>query len=899
MVCGKSDNKAIYGVSNNCSLSGNYLTPIAGPTVSGAVDIRIPQGAAYGHLVKSNGEMFGWGDNQFGTAGVSSGSSSVCPMQLVNDPPSYTSHCPAKPSSDNYPQPCCVAVMEDERTVIGTNGDTVILTGFSQTYSNLNMAIFGTVILDASRTFNDCDVVMGKDAKIIVNSGKTLNIHTNSHFYACGDMWDGIVVNNNGRVYVQSGSIIEDAETAVDINYGALYTLNNATFNRNYTHVRKTMPPSGSPSLTADYRIVKCKFFCHTTPAGTTPANLLPPRSTQRTNVAIHAVDVPKILVGNTLANANTFDNTDFGIFTDGVSRVEVRFNTFRDIVYLGIGCLEGPGAGTETVAISRNTLQRMPTGIYCYDNPKATVKIDTNTITFAGMVSPPQVMTGIRVEEIVPGNSTYPNKLRIMGNDIEHAPSGIHLMNLFGNVWTSTTYIGENSITHTKIPNDAQAGILMQNMSGAVIKGNDVSNPDSTVNWWEAGIRCDGTTNMFFCNNTHHIGKGFFFDNDNRPFTMLVQDTMSHNETGIFLNYAVIGAQGSTAGDPNDNVWTTSTPWGPGNPHIMCYGSGSIGSLSPFHVQSGGTQYYPNHRAAGSAGTPVPTPTTAANSWKNGCFFSPPSYKTDEGNSATAEALFMVTESHAAEPETERERSIRWSGQFGLYRQLLTDEEFRYSNEGLHAYFLEKDGGNMGHLYRAMSEFNAFQGGSAEGLNPENINLTSSLTSAILPEKRLAEVLYILYANVSDPTAMDDATVARLQEIALLCPLDEGFGVYMARAALQRLDSLPQHYHSECEAIPAPEQHKQDLEQDVEHMFQAYPNPSNGIVQIDYVLGQGESGTLNVFTIVGQRLLQRQLDPSRTHLSLDLGNMYPGTYLLSVVVNGEQRLIQKINLIR
>jgi alpha-tubulin suppressor-like RCC1 family protein len=895
-VCGSNDRSQLGLMS---PFSAPWPTnPIAGPTISGAVDIITPSSAQHGWAITSTGQVYTWGDNNHGAAGViTSPPNEVYPPTLVNGSGS-DNQCSAMPTVDNHPQPCCVAVYEDERTVIGTNGGTVTLTG-TQTFTGLNMAIFGTVILNGNRTFNNCDVVMGKDAKIIVNGTRTLNIHTNSHFYACGDMWDGIIVNNNGRVYVQSGSIIEDAEIAVDVKYGALYSLNNATFNRNYIHVKKTMPPSGTPQLILDYYIVKCKFFCHTTPAGTTPDVLLPPRAGQRTNVAIHAVGVPKILVGSTLANANTFDNTDFGIFTDGVSRVEARFNTLRDITYVGISCLDGPGTGTETVAISRNTLQRMPTGIYCYDNPKATVKIDTNTITFAGMMAPPQVMTGIRYEEIVPGNSTFPNKLRIMGNNIQHAPCGIHLMNLYGTfVGSSTTYVGENTITHTKIPNDAQSGILMQNVSGVNVKANNVSHPTNAVNWWETGIRCSGTTNWFFCNNTHHVGNGLFFDNDNRPSTMLVQDTMDHNGTGIFLNWAIIGAQGNTAGDPNDNIWTTATAWSSSNPHILSYGAGADGFQSPFHVQSPGPQYFPTHRAV-AGGIQVPTPTTTAKFWTAGCLFNPPNYKVEEENPALAEALQMVSEAEDAQPQTERERSIRWNGQFGLYRQLLENEEFRHSEESLIAYFLEKDGSNMGRLYRAMGEFQALRSGIMDGTTSDNLTMVGTIVSDHLPEQRLAEVLGMLHADMADPGTMDDATEARLRDIAIMCPLDEGFAVYIARAALQSLDSLPQHYFSECEAVPAPEKHKTELEQNTQPMFWTYPNPSNGMLQVDYVLGHGESGTLNVFSIVGQRLLQRQLDPSQTHLSLDLGNIDHGTYLLRVDVNGEQRLIQKINIIR
>lgn len=40
------------------------------------------------------------------------------------------------------------------------------------------------------------DAAFRPHAKIIVKQYRTLNIYTKSHFYACGDMWDGIEAEN-------------------------------------------------------------------------------------------------------------------------------------------------------------------------------------------------------------------------------------------------------------------------------------------------------------------------------------------------------------------------------------------------------------------------------------------------------------------------------------------------------------------------------------------------------------------------------------------------------------------------------------------------------------------------------------------------------------------------------
>ena len=87
--------------------------------------------------------------------------------------------------------------------------------------------------------------------------------------------------------------------------------------------------------------------------------------------------------------------------------------------------------------------------------------------------------------------------------------------------------------------------------------------------------------------------------------------------------------------------------------------------------------------------------------------------------------------------------------------------------------------------------------------------------------------------------------------------------------------------------------------EEYTETAFRAYPNPSNGLMQLDYVLNEGEKGTLSVFSVVGQLLLQKQLDQSQSRLTNDMNSFGSGTYLLRVDVNGVPQLLQKISIVK
>lgn len=789
-----------------------------------------------------------------------------------------------------YDRGCCVPLTGDVYLI-----DTTLSSG-GTVNMNYDFSVVGSVEFTGGGTFifNAADVVISKEASITVTGNTTLEIVNASHLHACDTMWHRIFIENGSQVEVSDSSIIEDADYALYIEDGAAYTIDEAIFNRNYRHMQ-IVAPSGSPSLAVG-TITDSRFLCQTTASISNPTPvhelLLPPRDSDTTNIAIFATGARAIKVGAT-GSGNQFDNAGFGVSAYDLDEVEIRDNTMTDMRYTGISVWES-GSGGADVDIVGNSVSRSRYGIHCYDNPGSEMRIDSNTVTFAGMTSPPQVMTGIGVIEITPGNSSNPNLLRIMDNEVLHAPCGIHIANLFGMTLSSAVYVGENTITHTKVPNDAQAGILMQNVSGAVIKGNNVSNPTSSVNWWETGIRCDGTTNMFFCDTLHHIGNGLFFDNDNRPTTLLVQNVMEANHRGILLNNAIIGAQGSLSAEPNDNKWIGGS-WD--DPNIECRGNDANGTLSPFVVHGSVPPYYPVFRTGEDGGTPVQAPSTTKKNWTLGCYFSPPSYKFEEENPAVAEALAMIAEDGEA-MSTDRARSMEWNGQFGLYRKLLADEELRHSDEGLSSYFVEKDTGNMGVLYRAMSAFNQLRNGGMDIAASESLAMTASISSDLLPEQRLAEVLGILRLSAAELVQLDSMSRLRLREIAVMCPIDEGFGVYIARAALRKIDRFPMHYMSECERTPAPAQVKPHGSFDG-RIAKFYPNPNNGVMMLEHDLQSEERGTLSIYSLLGQRLLGRQLDASQNVIELDLGILSPGTYLCIVDIEGQQRIVEKVSILK
>ncbi|MCC6370947.1 MAG: hypothetical protein IT236_08085, partial [Bacteroidia bacterium] len=94
---------------------------------------------------------------------------------------------------------------------------------------NNNVTINGPV------TINNADLIISSGQMITISSSGFLTI-TNSHLYACNDMWQGIEIQNGGRLTI-SNCLIEDAIEAIDVtnntNQAMFLIVSNTTFNKN------------------------------------------------------------------------------------------------------------------------------------------------------------------------------------------------------------------------------------------------------------------------------------------------------------------------------------------------------------------------------------------------------------------------------------------------------------------------------------------------------------------------------------------------------------------------------------------------------------------------------------------------------------------------------------------
>jgi hypothetical protein len=71
---------------------------------------------------------------------------------------------------------------------------------------------------------------------------------------------------------------------------------------------------------------------------------------------------------------------------------------------------------------------------------------------------------------------------------------------------------------------------------------------------------------------------------------------------------------------------------------------------------------------------------------------------------------------------------------------------------------------------------------------------------------------------------------------------------------------------------------------------FKIYPNPSNGIINIEYRLSEKKSGSLKIFDLTGRKVSERLLERTEDKIIVNETNLQAGLYFYSVVINDQVR---------
>ncbi|MBL7888094.1 MAG: T9SS type A sorting domain-containing protein [Bacteroidia bacterium] len=397
----------------------------------------------------------------------------------------------------------------------GTDASTAF--GGLTTITNANIRINGVLFVNQNLSFSGCNVIMGTDAKIIVQNTFGLSIINKSHLYSCCKMWDGIIVENGGSVRIESSSVIEDAKKAVLVQQGASGVVDVAIFNKNHTGIEFS-----TNTTTPNFSITRTLFTCRDIPLSTTPSsnpslnsiwtniNTYTPTICKHNNTTtiseksvygIYATDVAGLNIGiDYLANyQNAFDQLKCGINLIRTNAV-VYNNVFQNLLsttcflctnIYGIGIrTAGTATGNYTVTIGGSGTIYQPNSFSnCYRamelNDYKTYTVKNNAITNSS------TSTGINYGNvgllIKPANG---NTITVSENTVTNCNNAVWInRSTTGNINSQEIIIENNTIT--------------SNASGFCTNGvnfSDVSNTGSTTPVDKIKIQYNTITQAYNC---------------------------------------------------------------------------------------------------------------------------------------------------------------------------------------------------------------------------------------------------------------------------------------------------------------------------------------------------------------------------------------------------------------
>lgn len=590
----------------------------------------------------------------------------------------------------------------------------------------------------------------------------------------------------------------------------------------------------------------------------------------------------------------NIFVNCPTAVYTDTAMAVVIRGNNMR-YNYAFLGNLQGTAISINrnvgfidmTVDISNDSIINYGVGIQCYENNFCNTSIKDNAIvrTLGGTTNNG---TGITMF-CTPGSNGQPSNIGtnlVQTNMIVGMRYGVmaNTMNgvVINNNWVYVRPIGSNQLSAT--------GIYVVNCTGYSVTSNLVNRQNPTgpavTNLNHGDIYVGNSPNgKVTCNITSKMGYSIQFAGSSTASATLYRNTMSDNVYGVWLsNGAIIGQQGSATSAP-DNKWQTAMTW-------RCFTSGGTNGVnSKFFYRPAGGVYNPQPSgAAAGPNAPIPTQTTNSNPPVVLCAYilPPGSHHGLLAQIAQGQVVFPSNQQIATRLSKE-----------GLYRQLKFDSSLIAGDSVLVNFKDSADQANIGKLTAAMEVYS----GRAYS-TPTAISSAYSTVTGIVPADNIEQhdktIATILLNHAANGGTLTVAELDTLRAIAQLCPFTDGNAVYVARGLLAPYD--PTIYENPCEFDGGSSNRMMnpDVEEDTTTAsFNLYPNPSGGHATLEYQLGKGETGTLEIYSATGNLITSIQLSGGQQAQTISLPELDAGMYLYRVMVNGEMKLADRLVIIK
>jgi hypothetical protein len=584
-------------------------------------------------------------------------------------------------------------------------------------------------------------------------------------------------------------------------------------------------------------------------------------------------------------------------LFNDGIISTLNR-NVDLTIVRNELEALVFGGLNTNNTPILSTGI-RVAEGLFLSNNR---VVIDRNELRgyHAGIAA-----TGFVVSPLV--QALDQTRLRIADNRCT-GPVGIWLMGIQNNTNDRSRMLVERNQCAVGLRGETQregvdvAGILVDQVRGATFRDNnlfgDPDDPAEVLTGNHSGIALRNLNQNldFSCNSVSTLAQGMVVSGQQGQITLattVFDGTLGF--AGLVLgrrsdrplldggDAASLGTQGS-ATQPFDNRWlgNRTTVWLPNQTPHMIY-SDNFSSGTTFFTRpnpNNNTTYtvlLPENEALNAE--PV-TFSPAVGGAVPGCRFNPgprAGFRVGRQRQAAGQLAF------AGYAIQNRRLSQR-----GLLAELMADTVLRDSLPDLQAFYAAHFGGPLGTELRVEQALAEADTALATALN-------AGLTGATVHEanQKAFNDLY-LATLATGRTTLTAAEEAGLTALAEQCPYTGGTAVAQARALRTALYGTPLRYPD----FPCNDQRDEqrarlatlgpDSHEIRQETFRCYPNPTDGVLYLDYSLRPGEAAVWELFTLQGQPLLTRELDPEATRAELNLAGTSPGAYIARIRIAGQ-----------
>jgi parallel beta-helix repeat protein len=829
-------------------------------------------------------------------------------------------------------------------------------TATSRTF-NIN----GIFHVNANTRIISSNVKFGPNAKVIIDPGYKLEI-TGTAIYACSDLGDGFYVdgtNGNSEILLNGGTSIQDMKNAIVSTNGGRFTIDgtNATvkLNKNNigilvkpyagTHpgrIRKTIISCDSPTqpggnaftytsgnnlrapiggqafaailidnctditigdsasnsyrnlmerqkfgiyaMTSNVKVWNndFKYFILTTPQ---------PHNSPPQGVAVYAKGASTVTrtltvgrVGNYKAH-NLIRKCSYGVMAESYMNLKCEYNRIDSISTIGVYSLNNQMG--KTILINRDSITEFTgTGINCTNVKQAVVTITNNQLNETSSSTPTNFgYTGIYVTNAL--SFTY-STVKIQNNTIKRIRNGIWVMNVL------RAEILDNPITfYVGQPMTVQMpaiGIKLEATYCSLIRNNAISygvagNPAPTLYDKLLGISMTNCINDTITKNTiTKCGSGIFMKGSNNP-SLIACNTLVKNYYGINFGYSnavqttvILSDQVrwthpyTGAATPTGNIWSGTIS-----------GQDLKGKISPainWWCNSGNcpntTGMVLNSLVTNAAISLPPTTPDKCTSMLSPV--SPISAK-DMRDALLSEICKTprVYDTLSAQ--------YHYIDSVFAYRKLIDNPSWTSLGTSDDSYYSAWKSAvastNVGILAAIEDSIKGQQLAGASAL-------LATLTPTGTPEgNRIAVMNVYLETWARDSMNLDSAQIVTLTAIANQAPVSGGIAVYDARAMLFR-----EVHDSSALRLPP---------QAVTEVVSAhiYPNPSSGVLMLNYALPNNAAGVMEIRDITG-RILEIYILAADTPVQqFDTGDIPAGLYFCTVRINGDAKLSEKVVIIK